>query len=38
MKAVCLTSNYLAPIQYYCKLIAKVPEYIEINENYIKQS
>lgn len=38
MKAVCVTSNYLAPIQYYCKLIAKVPVYIEINENYIKQS
>ena len=38
MKAACLTSNYLAPIQYYCKLISKLPAYIEINENYIKQS
>lgn len=38
MKAACLTSNYLAPVQYYSKLIADTPVYIEINENYIKQS
>ncbi len=38
MKAICLTSGYLAPIQYYSKLISNVPVYIEINENYIKQS
>lgn len=38
MKAVCLTSNYLAPVHYYSKLIADRPVYIEVNENYIKQS
>ncbi|MDD4636476.1 MAG: WbqC family protein [Bacteroidales bacterium] len=38
MKATCLTSNYLAPVQYYSKLISDTPVYIEINENYIKQS
>lgn len=38
MQAVYLSTAYLAPIQYYCKLFQYEQVYIESAENYIKQS
>lgn len=38
MQAVYLSTAYLAPIQYYCKLFQYKQVYIESAENYIKQS
>lgn len=35
---VCLSSAYLAPIQYYAKIFSANKTYIEQNDNYIKQT
>lgn len=38
MQTVHLSTAYLAPIQYYCKLLQYKNVYIETAENYIKQT
>ena len=38
MKTVYLTSNYLAPVEYYAKLFAADKAYIERHDNYVKQT
>jgi hypothetical protein len=38
MQPVYLSTAYLAPVQYYCKLFHFAPAYIETCENYVKQS
>lgn len=38
MEAVYLSTAYLAPVQYYCKLFQYEQVYIETEENYLKQT
>jgi hypothetical protein len=38
METVFLSTAYLAPVQYYCKLIASPKACIEREENYLKQT
>ncbi|MDR2764519.1 MAG: WbqC family protein [Tannerella sp.] len=38
MAAVCLSSAYLAPVQYYTKLLSYETVYLETAENYLKQT
>ena len=38
MSTVYLSTAYLAPIQYYCKLISYKSVMMEMNENYLKQT
>lgn len=38
MPTVCLSTAYLAPISYYCQLMANERVLIEQHENYIKQT
>lgn len=38
MQNVYLTSAYLAPVQYYCKLYQAEQVWIEAHDNYIKQT
>lgn len=38
MQNVYLTSAYLAPVQYYCKLYQAQQVWIEAHDNYIKQT
>ena len=38
MKTVCLTTAYLAPVQYYCKLLAYDRAVVEQYDHYAKQT
>ena len=38
MKTVCLTTAYLAPVQYYCKLLAYDRTVVEQYDHYAKQT
>lgn len=38
MQAAYLSSAYLAPVQYYCKLYQFEQVYVEAQENYLKQT
>lgn len=38
METAYLSTAYLAPVQYYCKLLAYQKIYIEKEENYLKQT
>lgn len=38
MQNVYLTTAYLAPVQYYCKLYQATRSWIEIYDNYLKQT
>lgn len=38
MQNVYLTTAYLAPVQYYCKLYQARQVILEINDNYVKQT
>lgn len=38
MQPVYLSTAYLAPVQYYCKLLQYGEAYIEAEENYLKQT
>lgn len=38
MENVYLTTAYLAPVQYYCKLYAAKHVFLEANDNYVKQT